>query len=258
MFDLFLDIFARRDNILTRMDARPKIVVGLTLVISVIASPQVFMPLAVFLSCVVIVILLRVPARLVMLRLAAPLLTVFVLIVLQTFLVGSDVFLRVAIAGGEIQAYWEGLRQGVLMGSRILASVSVLLLLGSVTPAYKIFHAMRWFRVPEGWIDVALLIYRYIFTILDQTTEIAAAQSTRLGYSNMRRSIYSMGVLAGTVITRSMDQAMRTYEAMILRGYQGRIAFQPLPELTRADLTGMLVVIQGIVVFYMILNWWSV
>ena len=76
--------------------------------------------------------------------------------------------------------------RGVLLGSRVLGAVSVMLLLSSVTPAYKIFGALRWFHVPEGWVEIALLVYRYTFLLSDQTADIAAAQRVRLGYSVVR------------------------------------------------------------------------
>ena len=44
-----------------------------------------------------------------------------------------------------------------------------------------------------------------------------------------------MAVMIGTLILRSIDQAMRTHEAMILRGYRGTIPFGSLPPLGRAD-----------------------
>ena len=135
--------------------------------------------------------------------------------------------------------------RGVLLGSRVLGAVSVMLLLSSVTPAYKIFGALRWFHVPEGWVEIALLVYRYTFVLLDQTADIASAQRVRLGYSSLGRSLSSAGVLAGTVVARSMDQAMRTYEAMTLRGYQGRLPMGPLAELKARDWRTMFVVSSG-------------
>ena len=55
-----------------------------------------------------------------------------------------------------------------------------------------------------------------------------SAQKVRLGYSGLRRSLRSMGSLAGIVMLRSLDQAEKTHEAMVARGYRG---FLPLPAL---------------------------
>lgn len=257
MFDLFSDIFARRDNALTKMDARCKMIVACALLGAAITARTVFMPLVVMTLCVSTILFLRIPVKFVLLRLAAPLGIVSVLVVLQAFLTQGTVLFSFPVAGREIAASLEGARLGVLMGARVLGAVSVVLLLGAVTPAYKIFHALRWFGVPEGWVEIALLVYRYTFTLLDETADVAAAQTSRLGYSSIRRGVRSMGLLAGTVITRSMDQAMRTHEAMVLRGYQGHLPFGPVPPMRPADRIAMVVAIPIIVAFYLALDWWS-
>jgi cobalt/nickel transport system permease protein len=130
------------------------------------------------------------------------------------------------------------------------------LLLSFVTPAYKIFHSLRWFRIPEAWVEMALLVYRYTFALLDHAADIAAAQRTRLGYSTLPRSLASMGVLAGAVVTRSLDQALRTYEAMVLRGYRGGLSLPPLPDMSRKNWRLLVVILPPIAIFYFAQEWW--
>jgi cobalt/nickel transport system permease protein len=238
------------------MDPRLKLVIAFTLIPAVVLARQAFFPLLVFMAATVGMLWLKMPARLVGLRLVGPMGIVLVLVVLQAFLTGATPVASFSLAGHLFVATEEGLMRGLLLGSRVLGSVSVMLLLGSVTPAYKIFGALRWFGIPEGWVEIALLVYRYAFVLLDQAAEIASAQRVRLGYSTLARSLSSAGVLAGTVLARSMDQAMRTYEAMTLRGYQGRLPVGPLPKLKTADLRLMLAVPPAIVVVYLIMEWW--
>jgi cobalt/nickel transport system permease protein len=116
----------------------------------------------------------------------------------------------------------------MLLGAKVLGAVSVTLLLCSVTPAHKIFHALRRMHVPRGWVEIAMLMYRYIFSLLDHASEGAAAQRLRLGYAGVRRSVASLGTLAGTVLVRSFDQARQTHDAMTLRGYTGDFPFAPV------------------------------
>jgi hypothetical protein len=44
MFDVFSDIFARRDNALTRIDPRAKLVAAVSVIILVILSDNMLMP----------------------------------------------------------------------------------------------------------------------------------------------------------------------------------------------------------------------
>lgn len=235
MVDLFSDIFARRDNKLTRLDARVKLILAISAVMAVSFSKTVLFPLVIAMASVGSLTMVNIPNRIILLRLAAPGGMIVVLVMLQMFLTKGDPLLVIPFGHWELIATREGLMRGLLLGARVLGAVSVVLLLGAVTPAYKIFHALRWLGVPASWVEIALLVYRYVFTLLDDAADIAAAQSTRLGYSSVKRSLASAGILAGTVITRSLAQAVRTYEAMTLRGYTGQLPFGPLPRLSGND-----------------------
>lgn len=254
MFEIFSDIFACRENVFTRMDPRVKLVTAIALILSVVFSVKVFFPFTVLIFCLTAMVAVGMPIRLVILRLAGPMGIVAVLVILQAFLSGSTPLFTMSFLHWKLVATEEGLRRGILLGSRVLGAVSVMLLLSSVTPAYKIFNALLWFKVPEGWVEIALLVYRYTFSLLDQTSDVISAQSTRLGYSSMKKSLHSMGVLTGTVITRSMDQAMRTYEAMTLRGYQGAMRFGPLPALKSADVKGLAIAIPLILTVFVLMD----
>jgi cobalt/nickel transport system permease protein len=255
MFELFSDIFACRDNVLTRMDPRPKLVIAITVILTVVRSSSLVLPLTALAASLAVMLALRIPVRLLLLRLAGPMGIVVMLVILQSFMTGTTPLFSASIFGWVLTATQEGLMRGMLLGSRVLGAVAVMLLLSSVTPAYKVFHALRWFRIPEAWVEIALLVYRYVFALLEQASDVATAQRVRLGYSNLSRSLSSVGVLAGTVITRSMDQAMRTYEAMTLRGYRGQLPFGPLPCMSRVE-KGLMCLVPALVLAAHVLVEW--
>ncbi|MDO9230830.1 MAG: cobalt ECF transporter T component CbiQ [Syntrophales bacterium] len=235
MFDLFSDIFTYRDNALTRIDPRAKLVIALAALIAVLTAERVVLPLCVFGVCLGTVATLRIPAKLVTARLAAPLSIVAVLVVIQTFFTGTTPLFAFTVAGWHFTAKAEGLRQGALLGARVLGSVSVVFLLSVVTPAHRIFQAFRWFRISRNWLEIAILMYRYIFVLMDQVADLAAAQRLRLGYTARGRAMRSFTALAGSTIIHSLEQAKRTHDAMRLRGYRGTMPFGPLPALGRRD-----------------------
>jgi cobalt/nickel transport system permease protein len=258
MFDLFSDIFACRENVLTRLDPRPKLLVGLVTIVLMVFSTRVFMPLLVLVLCQGALVALRIPFRLVLTRIAAPLGIVAVLVVLQGFTVPGTPLFSTTVAGWQVVASVEGLNRGFLLGARVLSAVSVIVLLSSVTPAHKIFHALRCFGLPESWVEIALLMYRYTFALVDQACDVAAAQRVRLGYSSFKRAMSSAGVLAGTVLIRSIDQAARTHEAMTLRGYQGRIMLCSLAPMGRVDRTILWLGPVVALLVFCLCGWWPI
>ena len=234
-FDLFSDIFTYRDNVLTRVHPCVKVVAAFLTIVALISSSRLLLPALVFSCTFAGMMWIRLPLRCVFGRLAAPLGIVVVLVVLQSLMVGSTPVYSFSFRGWRISVMEEGIRQGLLMGSRALSAVSVVILLSSCTPAHRIFHTLRRLGVPKGWVEVAILMYRYVFIFVDRTAEIMTAQRVRLGYRGIRRSLSSLGMLAGSVLVLSMDQALRTHEAMTVRGYKGTIPFGPMPAMSRRD-----------------------
>jgi cobalt/nickel transport system permease protein len=255
MFHLFSDIFACRDNALARVDPRAKLVIAFVTIILVILSARIALPLAVLIVCLGTMLSLRVPARLVLARIIAPTGVVLVLVILQSFTVGSTPILTISVGAWQGTVKYEGVIHGLLMGSRVLGAVSVTLLLSSVTPAHKIFHALRWFRVSKTWVEIAMLMYRYSFALLDHTADVAAAQKLRLGYCGAKRSLSSMGILAGAVIVQSLDQAARTHQAMTLRGYAGVMPYNPMPRMREKDGWIMVLTLLAVSVAFLLLEW---
>lgn len=246
MFEVFMDIFTYRDNFLRRLDARAKLTIALAAVLAVICSKNPLFPAAVFSASLIGMIFLKMPYRLLLLRITVPLGMAVVLAVLQSLLVGTTPVFVFHIAALKITLWREGLLQGILIGSRVMGATSAVLLLSACTPAYEVFHALRWFRVPQEWVEMAILTYRYTFILLDLTSDIGAAQRLRLGYSRLDRSLASAGALSGMVIIRAVDQALKTHDAMILRGYRGQAVFGPMPALKALDLmivTGVVAVL---------------
>lgn len=233
--ELFSDYFARQDNFLTRIDPRTKLLVALATLSAVLFSTTPLFPLIVLVLCVTAMIAIGMPVGMIALRLASPMGIAAVLVVLKSVLTGSTLLWSVDLLGMKIVATHEGFQTGFQIAARVLGSVSAMLLLSSVTPAHRLFHALRTLGMPRGWVEIALLMYRYIFTLVDLVADMTAAQKLRLGYSSMARGLSSTGLVAGTVILRSVDQAVRTHEAMRLRGYHGDIPFGPMPPLKQSD-----------------------
>ncbi len=199
----FSDIFAKRDNWLTRVDARVKLISALLLVIINLWSGSVVSSI-IFTVSILCLAILRIPVRTIFFRLLEPF-----------GVAGIAILIKIYFAG------WSGIYDGILIASRVLGAVSIILLLSMTTPVDALLKALTWFRVPRTWTDVALLTYRYIFVLLEDAYVVYSAQKVRLGYLGVRRSFNSFGTLAGAIVIRAYDQAIATSQAMRLRGYVG-------------------------------------
>lgn len=199
---IFSDIFSQRNNFITRIDARIKLVGSGIILLVILFSPVPFLPLVIFGLNISLLVLIRIPLRMILLRLAAPL-----------------ILAGVALAVFAL-FYPGGAARGELVGARILGAVSLLILFGFSTPFNRILEALRYFRFPGIWIEVAMFAYRYIFVFIDTAVTIQQAQKMRMGYSGLKNGLRSFGVLCGALFSKAYDQSLRTYEAMRLRGYE--------------------------------------
>jgi len=250
VFELFSDIFTYRENRLTEVDPRVKLVVALAAILLVLASGRPALPLLVAGVALSVMAALRFPPGVVAARLSIPLGMVLVVFTLRLFTVPGETLFTVELAGTALQATREGFLVGACAALRIFAATSVLVLLGMVAPAHALFRALLRFRVPRSLVEIGLLMYRFIFVLLDIAADMATAQTLRLGYHGAARSLRSVGDLAGAVLVKSLDQAARTSEAMVLRGYAGTMPVGALPPLPRRELRWMLGLVAALLLVY--------
>jgi cobalt/nickel transport system permease protein len=109
-----------------------------------------------------------------------------------------------------------------------LAGSAAVLLLATTTPMSDLLPALRRGGVPAAVLEVASVVYRLLFVLLDSLHTVREAQTARMGYTSVRRSYRSSGVLAAAVLTRSWDRARRLQEGLAGRGME--TGLRVLPE----------------------------
>lgn len=103
----------------------------------------------------------------------------------------------------------DSLRRAGDVTLHAVAGTTSVLLLAVSTPMVDILDGLRRWRVPSVCIDVAALMYRMVFVLLDSVFVIRESQASRLGYSSTRRALASAGALTAAVLIKSWDRAYR-------------------------------------------------
>lgn len=206
---------------LSGADARLKLAAALVLLGMVLSSTSMAFPFLVAGLSPAFCLLRRVPARSLLLRYSEPLFIAAVLIALKTLFSGAQSLVSVRIAGMDLVVHADGLREGLLIGGRIMGSVGIMTVLGYSTPFSELLSALSWYRVPKGLVEVLFLAYRYIFLLFEEAYTIYHAQKNRLGYATIGRGFRSFGVLAGSLTIKAFEHSQNTALAMAQRGYDG-------------------------------------
>jgi cobalt/nickel transport system permease protein len=118
----------------------------------------------------------------------------------------------------------ESINQGFFVFNRIIGGMSAVCFIALTTPMTDLFTVMRQCRIPEVVIDLAMIIYRTIFFLMDQVQQIYRAQVMRLGYSGWRESIQSFSMMCGAAFITSWDAGDDLIRAMDARCYDGKFA----------------------------------
>ena len=104
-----------------------------------------------------------------------------------------------------------------------LASVSCLYFLSFTTPMPDILEVLRKLHCPKLLIELMLLIYRFIFVLLETASSIGTAQDCRLGNKDYKTSLKSFGMLGSVLMIRAVSRSNKLYDAMEARCYDGTI-----------------------------------
>lgn len=128
--------------------------------------------------------------------------------------VGGDPLVRPA-PGGPAAAL-------ALAGRGTAALLCLVLLAVTVPPGDALPRLVR-LGVPPAVVEVAGLVHRMLFLLLDTAAGVRDAQAARLGYRDVRTGYRSVAGQAAAVFVAAFDRARRLEEGLALRGYDGTL-----------------------------------
>jgi cobalt/nickel transport system permease protein len=117
----------------------------------------------------------------------------------------------------------DGFNLGLLVFARIMGGFTCLAFLALTTPMNELFSVLEIVKIPKIVLELAMLMYRYIFVFLDEAINMYHSQETRLGYSSIKKSFKSMGMLGSNLFILTWIKGEQAYVAMESRCYDGSI-----------------------------------
>lgn len=106
---------------------------------------------------------------------------------------------------------------------KALGSVSCLYFLSLSTPMLQLTSALKKLKIPLIIIELMILIYRFIFVLLETAVTMCVAQSSRLGYRNLRTGFKSVSYLGATLFIRAYKRSNELYTSLEARCYNGEL-----------------------------------
>ena len=217
-----LEDFARTND-LGETSPGLKLFLGLASILLCVSSPGPVAPLLVAASMsAAVLVLAKIPARVYARLLLIPVSFAVMSIAVILFVTGSGAVL-LAVPGLPLAITTDGANLAVLLLARVFGGMCSLYFIALTTPMTGVFDILQRLRVPTVLIDLAMLIYRFIFILIEEAGQIYRAQVMRLGYGRFRESVNSFGMLAGALFLRTWESGEALVLAMDARCYDGKL-----------------------------------
>ena len=119
----------------------------------------------------------------------------------------------------------EGLKKAVRLFFTSAASLSSMYFLSFTTPVNDVVYVLETIKCPKEITELFMLIYRFIFIVLNMAQSISIAQNCRLSQRTFKTRINSMALMLSSVFVLSYNKSLFMYNAMLSRCYSGDINF---------------------------------
>lgn len=154
-----------------------------------------------------------------------------------TFMILSCLAIAVSFAGAPV-GEWnlfvhffylcltrESLMMAVGVFFKAMAGMSALYMVSFSTPMNEFILVLQRAHLPRLLSELMNLIYRYIFILFDVAHQMQTAAKARLGYQSFIQSCRSFAAIGGNLFVISLKKANAYYDALLARGYDGRLEF---------------------------------
>jgi cobalt/nickel transport system permease protein len=171
------------------------------------------------------------------------------------FVVIGTLPLLFSVGGAALVRYDPaGLGPAAALAGRATAALLCLVLFAVTTPLADTLPRIERLGVPAAVVEIAALIYRLLFLLLETISTVREAQAGRLGFRTWRTTYRSVAGQAGAVFVGAFDRARRMEHGLALRGYTGSLRVQVAQRpVSRPFLAGTVALLAGVVAVTLVL-----
>lgn len=243
---LFAEDIARRAGLLQSLDPRAKLLGVLALLIAVNVSHHWLAVLALGLVTLPLASVSRIPLRFYLSRVWIPT-SVF------TGVIALPALFNVVTPGAPLVTLidsdaprvlvaitYSGVLTALSLWLRVGVSVSLATLLILTTRWATLLQALRVVRVPQAFVLILGMTYRYLFVLLHVANHLFLARQSRLvGRVTPSENRRWLAASVGTLFAKSYALSDEVYLAMQARGFRGEVHVLDAPHWQARDWVGL-------------------
>jgi len=146
------------------------------------------------------------------------------IIVFQPFIYPGNVMYALPFG---IHVTYEGLTFGILLMSRLIVSLTAIVLLSSISPMQEVVQSFRKLGMPKEFAMIFSLMIRFLFMFFDELDAIRNAQATRNFDIFSKKTAYmwrmkQIGYTIMMMFLRAYERGETVYLSMVSRGYSDK------------------------------------
>ncbi len=219
----------------------------LTMVVCLLStSPVVPLTITILIS-LILIFKARIPLKFYLKFLSIPFIFGFLTFVFMAIFFGTgETWFNIGLF--NLAVYKDGFNLGLLVFARVLGGFSCLAFLALTTPMTELFSVLESLRIPKIVLEIAMLMYRFIFVFLGEAENMYRSQNTRLGYGSLKNTYHSLGMLMSNLFIRTWLTGEQVYISMESRCYNGSIrTLKPQKNITPRNIL-MLISFESIMI----------
>lgn len=225
---IYLDKYAYFNN-LKNVHPIEKFIFAILTLIIVLSSNSITLSIIVFLLITLIIILkAKIPFNFYFKLILLP--TYFLIagvltIALNIITKETNVMFSLAIINVKIGITQSSFYTALKLFFKALGSVTCLYFITLTVPMIEIINILKKIKIPKLFLELMIIIYRFIFVLLDTFDRIHTSQVSRLGYKNISTSLKSLGKLISTLFIISLKRSEDIHNALESRCFNGEFNF---------------------------------
>ncbi len=218
---LFAEEIAAQKGLLQSLDARVRTVSLLALIVTVVLAQSLGVLFALYAASLVLASLSGIRLGYFFFRtwVFIPLFSLFIALpAVFSFVTPGETLGRL----GPLEVTRPGLFSAAFFLMRVAGSVSFAVLLALTTRHFELLKVLRIFGVPQVFVMILGMAYRYIYLLLETVQNMHAAVKSRVGTALATRQgqhLVAWGI--GGLWMKSYRLSDQVYQAMLSRGYRG-------------------------------------
>jgi cobalt/nickel transport system permease protein len=219
-----LEMETKKESVLHLMDGRVKLVILIFIIFYAVYSTQILVLAIIEVYLLFLIYLSQISFKKAFMRILLLLPFGGFIIVFQPFLHPGAVVYTLPLG---INVTYEGMMFGMLLMSRLIVSLTSIVLLSSISPMQEVVHSFRKLGMPREFAMIFSIMIRFLFLFFDELQRIRNAQSARNFDIFNKKTTYmwrmkQLGYTVAMMFLRAYEKGETVYLSMVSRGYSDK------------------------------------